>query len=145
MEASTLPNSRLEAQPRTLTTRWSERRQISTVAQRPEVLWGSEALAWLNQRPFEKSAYWRAMLGQPTSTFASNYRARTGLVVDQGQAHPITVTDRPDGNAYPSSLHAQYITYPLTELHYVKPRLVRSAALAGLHALRLPLRIAEVD
>jgi hypothetical protein len=113
--------------------------------QRVQVLFGEDATRWLALSPIEKASYWSGFVAHDPSLLVRNYHARTGIVVFEGDAYPITLTDRPVGNAYPCSLHAQYVSYPLAELSLVKSGLLRTVARLGLRSLQLPLLAAEVD
>jgi hypothetical protein len=109
------------------------------------VLLGDDAAHWLTRHPLEQGDYWRGFLTNDPSALVTNLSARTGIVVSGDEAFPLTVTEEPAGNAYPCSLLAQYVSYPLAELGLVKSPWQRWGARAGLNALQLALLAGEVD
>lgn len=106
---------------------------------------GEDAAHWLTRQPMEQGSYWRGFLTNEPPALVANINAQTGLVVAGDTAFPLTVTAESGGNAYPSSLLAQYVSYPLAELGLVKSPWQRWGARAGLNALQLALLAGEVD
>src|ERR1044072_5463470 len=93
-----------------------------------QVLLGSDAAEWLDRHSMEKASYWQAFLENDVRNFVTNVHTQTGIVIDRSTAYPITVNEHSGDNAYPCSLRAQYVTYPLAELELVKSRWLRLAA-----------------
>lgn len=115
------------------------------MANRRDVLMGDEAAAWLQQSDTEKAAYWQGFLRPDTTQLIANIKTRTGLVRHRDSVFPLTINERPGNNAYPCSLCAQYITYPLAELELVKSFWLRFGARLGLHALQIPFVLGQMD
>lgn len=107
-----------------------------------EVLFGCKAM---QRVAGEKAAYWRGFLEQDIAGLIVNLRTRAGVIEHEGSVYPVTINERPENNAYPCSLCAQYITYPLAEMELVKSFWLRMAAQISLHTLKLPLWLGEVD
>lgn len=109
------------------------------------IRFGAEAMRWIDQNPGENLGYWSGFLEDWPNTFAPNLRTKPGLIVSNGTGWPLTVNDRIDGAAYPCSLHAQYVAYPLAELALVPSPIQRAGAGLGLRLLDAILRLGKVD
>ncbi len=110
-----------------------------------DVLFGAPGVPSLIGHTPDNAAYWRGFLEQRSTALVANLSVRAGIITHESMAYPISVCDRSEGNAYPSSLEAQYVSYPLAELGLVSPYWLRAAARVGLHALGLAMRVGQMD
>jgi len=117
----------------------------SGVECRARLLYGHDGARWLRSHAVPGSAYWQGFLEHDSSEWVANIRTTTGLIVHGANAYPITIDWAPEGNAYPSSLLAQYIDYPLTELDLIDSPLRRLGAWLVLKGFRLPLLLGQVE
>lgn len=107
--------------------------------------WGASAADSTTGLASEGKDYWRTLLKDGPATVAPNFRVTPGTISCQNAVFPITATDRPAGNAYPCSLHTQYVRYPVVELGLIASTWKRLAARLALHFLRWPLACAALD
>ncbi len=116
-----------------------------SVALPADVRFGEAAEARLTGLVESRHAYWRGVLRHGSKICAPNLRTQAGIVCHGDQWWPLTLNDRREGNSYPCSLHAQYVTYPQAELSLVPGPAQRRIARVGLLALDGVLRIARAD
>lgn len=89
--------------------------------------------------------YWHDVLEGSPQRIASNFDVAAGIVQHGADSWPLTVSSRAIGNAYPCSLHTQYVEYPRVEARLLRSGLERVVSRGALSMLDTLLRTAGID